>query len=113
MLGDYLYHPDDEHMPLDEAIGRIARNFRRVIVDWLRGDAEVQRRIDHLIARKADAEIIGHVQSLMGATAWARKGVRNRSRSRKGWVRFLTPFLGRFLTPFLGPFLGAPFLGSP
>lgn len=70
MLQDQLYDPDEQHLPLDEAIRRIAPAFGRVQVDRARGDARIRENYDSMVARRTPELILQSQSALFGAAAW-------------------------------------------
>ena len=85
LIRDQLYDPNDEHLPIDEAIRRIAPAFRQVRFDWVRGDAIVRENYDQMFARGTPEIILQSQRSLFGASVW----VSIRDGEGEDWVEFL------------------------
>jgi hypothetical protein len=85
LIHDQLYHPDDEHLAVDEAIRRIAPAFRQVRFDWVRGDAIVRENYDQMFARGTPEIILQSHRSLFGVSVW----VSVRGGEGEDWVEFL------------------------
>ncbi len=85
LIRDQLYNPDDDHLPIDEAIRRIAPAFRQVRFDWVLGDAKVRENYHQMFARGTPEIILQSQRSLFGESVW----VSIRDGAEEDWVEFL------------------------
>jgi hypothetical protein len=71
MVADQLYRADEQYLPLNEAIRRIAPAFRRVRFDRVRGDAGVREQYAKLVALKVPDVILASHLTQLGVTIHA------------------------------------------
>jgi hypothetical protein len=83
---DQLFDPSERHLPLDEAIRRIAPAFRRVSVDRERGDARVRERYERMVAGGTPELILQSQRGLFGHAAWVSVSDDN---DPSEWIEFL------------------------
>jgi hypothetical protein len=68
MPADQLYRADEQYLPLDEAIRRIAPVFRRVRFDRVRGDAGIREQYAELVALQVPEVILASHLTQLGMT---------------------------------------------
>ena len=86
MVTDQLYHPDDQYLPLDEVIRRIAPAFRRVHLDRARGDAGVREGYEQLLAVGAPNALREAQLAQLGTTVCASVADND---GPDGWIEFV------------------------
>lgn len=70
MLTDQLYRTDEQYLPVDEVIRRIAPAFRRVSFDWCRGDARIRENYERMVALQTPEIILQSQRALFGMSVW-------------------------------------------
>ena len=86
MLTDQLYDPSEQHLPLDEAIRRIAPAFHRINFDRERGDARIRENYERMVAGGTPELILQSQRALFGQAVWVSVSEENEPCE---WIEFL------------------------
>ena len=70
MLKDQLYDPNEQHLPLEEAIRRITSAFHHVRFDRERGDAIIREHYECMVANDTPELILHSQRALFGHAVW-------------------------------------------